>query len=62
MFWGCMTHQRVGFACWVQGQMNSDLYLTILEDELLNTIKYYTLNQKKIIFQQDGAHPHTTER
>src|SRR5271157_145686 len=62
MIWGCMTHQGVGFACWVQGRMNSDFYITILEDELLNTMKYYKLNRKKVIFQQDGARPHTTEK
>src|SRR5271169_3083021 len=45
MVWGCMTGQGVGFACWVQGWMNSDLYISILEDELLNTIEHYKLKQ-----------------
>ena len=62
MVWGCMTNQGIGFACWVQGRMNSDLYIHILEDELLNTIERYKLKRKNIIFQQDGMRPHTTEK
>jgi len=62
MVWGCMTNQGVGFACWVQGRINSDLYISILEDELLNTIEYYKLKRKNIIFQQDGARIHTTAK
>ena len=62
MIWGCMTHKGVGFACWVQGWMDSNLYVTILEDELLKTIEYYKLKHKNVIFQQDGAHPHDAEK
>src|SRR5271169_5506364 len=60
--WSCMTNQGIGFACWVQGWMNSDLYISILEDELLNTIEYYKPKHMKIIFQQDGARVHTTDK
>jgi len=57
-----MTYQGVGFACWVQGQMDSDLYLTILEDELLRTIEHYKLKHKKLIFQQDGSSVHDAKK
>jgi len=56
MIWGCMTNQGVGYACWVKGRMDADLYITILEDELLQTIDYYNLNHQKVIFQQDNVH------
>ena len=62
MVWGCMTNQGVGFACWIQGQMDSDLYTTILEDELLGTIEYYKLKRCKLIFQQDNARIYTTKK
>ena len=62
MVWGCMTHRGVGFAYWIEGWIDSDLYITILEDELLNSIEYYKLKRKDIIFQQDGTRPHTTKK
>ena len=62
MVWGCMTNQGVGFACWVQGWMDATLYISILEDELLKTMEHYKLKRKDIIFQQDGARPHTAEK
>ena len=62
MIWGCMTNQGTGYICWVKGRMNTDLYITILEDELLQTMEYYKLKPKKIIFQQDGARPQLAGR
>src|SRR5271169_4014867 len=59
MIWGCMMSEGVGYAWWVQGHMNADFYITILEDELLQTIQFYKLKRKKVIFQQDGARMHT---
>ena len=62
MIWGCMTSKGTGYICWVQGRMNTDFYLTILEDELLQTIDYYKFEREKVIFQQDGTCPHTSPR
>ena len=62
MIWGCMTNQGVGYACWVKGRMDADLYITILEDELLQTIDYYNLNHRKVIFQQDNARVHSAKK
>ena len=62
MIWGCMTNKGTGYACWVQGRMDSSLYLTILEDELLKTIEYYELDRKKLIFQHDGSPVHDANK
>ena len=32
--WGCMTWEGVGMACKIDGRMDTDLYLQIMEDEL----------------------------
>ena len=32
MMWGCMTAQGVGYACRIDGKMNAELYVNILED------------------------------
>src|SRR5882762_969242 len=34
MIWGCMTWEGVGMACKIDGRMDADLYVQILEDEL----------------------------
>ena len=54
MIWGCMTWEGVGFATKINGRMDSNLYLQILKDELLNFLKHYSLNPPDITFQQDN--------
>src|ERR1700761_8075776 len=49
MIWGCMTWEGVGYAANIDGRINSDLYLQILKDELLNSLKHYGLNPSDII-------------
>ena len=34
MMWGCMTWDGVGLACKIDGRMDADLYVQILEEEL----------------------------
>lgn len=59
MIWGCMTWDGVGFMCRIEGRMDGDLYVQIMEDELLATLDHYGLNAQKIIFQQDNDPKHT---
>ena len=42
--------------------MDSDLYLQILKDDLLNTLKYYGLNPSNIIFQQNNNPKHIRKK
>ena len=62
MIWGCMTVYGVGYMCQIDGILNQYLYIKILEDCLLNTIKYYKLKSKNIIFQHDNNHKHSAGR
>lgn len=59
MMWGCMMWDGVGYACKVDGTMNGELYVSILEDELKNSIEYYGKETDEVIFQQDNAKIHT---
>ena len=43
MIWGCMTWEGVGYAAKIDGRMDSDLYLQILKDELLNSLEHMVL-------------------
>ena len=54
-----MTWEGVGYAAKIDGRMDSDFYLQILKDELLNSLKHYGLNPSDIIFQQDNDLKHS---
>lgn len=61
MLWGCMTAEGVGYACRIDGRMDSTLYTSILSDELIQTINYYGLDKSRTIFQQDNDPKHTSQ-
>ena len=54
MIWGCMTWEGVGYACKIDGNMEGDLYVQILDEELQESIKFYNKTKDDIIFQQDN--------
>ncbi|KAG1205400.1 hypothetical protein G6F69_009420 [Rhizopus microsporus] len=39
MVWGCMTWNGPGYLCNISGKVDSDFYIQILEDELLETLE-----------------------
>ena len=61
MFWGCITAQGIGYACCIDGHMDAELYISILDDYLLPTIKYYKMKKNKLIFQQDNDSKYTAK-
>ena len=52
MMWGCMSWDGVGYAAKIDGRMDSDLYCSILEDELPDSIKYFKKKHKDILFSK----------
>ena len=58
--WGCMTWEGVGFACKIDSTLDGELYSEILRGELMDTIKYYQLDQEEVIFQQDNDPKHSS--
>ncbi|KAG8917394.1 hypothetical protein FRC01_002479 [Tulasnella sp. 417] len=62
MMWGCMTWEGVGNACKIDGIMDAELYVAILDDDLLETLKDYDKDPSDIIFQQDNDPKHTSKR
>jgi hypothetical protein len=61
MMWGCMLWEGPGFACKIDGKMDGDLYIKIMQDELGESLAYYNKQQQDVIFQQDND-PNTPAR
>jgi hypothetical protein len=62
MVWGCMSWNGVGILAEVEGRMNAEQYVSILEDNLLPTMENSGISEKSIIFQQDNDPKHTSKR
>ena len=50
MIWGCIIWDRPAYATRIDGRIDGDLYLTILKEELQQSLEFYGLNLSDIIF------------
>lgn len=62
MVWGCMGWQGVGRLAEVEGKMDAEQYVAILEDHLLSSIEESGVGDEEVIFQQDNDPKHTSKR
>lgn len=62
MVWGCMLWDGPGYACKIDGRMDGDLFIQILDDELQETLTHYGKTPQDIIFQQDNDPKHTCKK
>ncbi len=60
MLWGCFGWDGVEYACKIDGNMDSNLYVSILEDELQKSLQYWGKNAEEVVFQQDNDPKHTS--
>lgn len=61
MIWGCLTIHGPGSLKIIDGLMVKEKYLDILENELINTIDNYKIDENKAIFMQDNDPKHTAK-
>ena len=50
IMWGCMLWDRSGQTCKINGRIDKELYVQILEDKLLGTLEEYDLEIDNVIF------------
>jgi transposase len=62
MVWGCMLWEGPGYACKIDGRMDGDLYVSILEEDLQASLEYFEKDTDDIIFQQDNDPKHTCKK
>lgn len=60
MIWGCMSSKGVGNLYMIEGTVNADKYITILDEKLLPSLPLITSGDYS--FQQDGAPCHTARK
>ena len=59
---GVYVREGVGYACKIDGRMDGNLYLKILEEDLQESIHHYGKSPDDIIFQQDNDPKHTCKK
>ena len=62
MVWGCMLWDGPGYACKIDGRIDGDLFIHILDDELQERLAHYSKSPQDIIFQQDNNPKHTCKK
>ena len=60
--WGCMTSKGCGYATKIDGKMDAELYVSILEDELMQSLAFWKKKVKDVVFQQDNDPKHTSKK
>jgi transposase len=61
MVWGCMGWNGVGNLVEVEGRMNGQQYVDILDDNLLESMEGLSIDPEIAIFQQDNDPKHTSK-
>jgi transposase len=62
MVWGCMGWNGVGRLAEVEGRMDADQYVSILEDHMLPSLEESGISGGEVIFQQDNDPKHTSKK
>ena len=62
MMWGHTMCEGAGYAHKIDGKMDADLYVQILEDELQASLEYHSKSPGDIIFKQDNDLKHTSKK
>src|SRR5579859_5712289 len=63
MIWGCFAGSKSGPIVFIDGTVNTDVYIAVLQDNLLPFIDTLVADGlMDVIFQQDNATPHISKR
>jgi hypothetical protein len=50
MMWGCMFWEGIGYATRIEGKMDAELYYSILDDGLQQSLDHYNKSPSDITF------------
>ena len=60
MIWTCFTAKGIGYLTKIDSYLNSELYVNILEDKLMETLEFYRMEKNKMVLQSDNDSKHTS--
>lgn len=59
MIWCCITAKGTGYISRIVKNLDAELYRSILDEEFLDTLEYYSMIMEDVIFQHDNDPKHT---
>ena len=62
MLWGCFGWEGPGYVMKIEGKMDANLYVSILEGALQDSLEYWGQTPHDIVFQQDNNPKHTSKK
>ena len=63
LIWGCFVGKNLGPIAFIDGTVNTQVYIDILADVFLPFIDALNADDiTDIVFQQDNAHPHVAKK
>lgn len=62
MVWGCMGWEGLGIMAEVEGRMDAQQYVDILEEHLGESVEKLGMEMEDFIFQQDNDPKHTSKK
>ena len=60
--WGCMGWNGVSQLAEIEGKMDADQFVSILEDHLLPSLEESGIPEEQVIFQQDNDPKHKSKK
>ena len=62
MIWGCMAWEGPKYTIKIDRWMDADLLISLLDDELQWSIKYYKKKSSDVLFQHDIDPKHKSKK
>ncbi|OBZ78513.1 Transposable element Tcb1 transposase [Choanephora cucurbitarum] len=60
--WSCFCRRGPGYLTKIEDRMNFNLYIEVLDDELIKTLDYYNYSEDTVIFEQNNDPKHTAKK
>jgi transposase len=60
--WSCISAHGPGYITKIEGSMNSDLYIQIIDEDYRASLEEFNVDSENVIFQQDNDPKHTSKK
>lgn len=60
--WACITSRGPGYMCRIDGNMDTDLFLKIMDEDFMDSLDWYSMDLDDIELLQDSDPKHTSKK